>query len=388
MRRLPMVVLLAGAAGTAMLAAGQEQRFRAGTHSVSIYATVVDEEGRLVPNLTQDDFEIYDDGKRQPLTLFNNDTQPITIVVMLDRSGSMVRQFGLVSTAAEEFVTHLLPEDRARLGSFSGRVQIDPVTFTSDQTELIRILREDLQEAGPTPLWNAMSAAMTALAHESGRRVVLVFTDGHNSPERSDLGASFAEVRERSRAEEVMVYAIGLAGACTRGSMPPPAPKAGGTLFQGRGGPRLPGGPTGGGNFPGRILRPGRPVPGGRIGGIPIGGRPPIVDPRVGPGRGGRSVPLGPPPPNPRDLWDAPCTSKPDPDLKELARVGGGGYFELDATHQLAQTFTRVADELHRQYLLAFSPTLLDGKTHKIEVRVKHPGMVVRARETYIAAAK
>lgn len=386
MKRLPMVALLAGAAGTALVAAGQEQRFRAGTHSVSIYATVVDAEGRLVPNLTQDDFEVFDDGKRQPLTLFDNDTQPITIVVMLDRSGSMVRQFELVRDAAREFVTHLLPDDRARLGSFSGRVQIDPVSFTSDHRELIRILHEDLQEAGPTPLWNAMSAAMTAVAHESGRRVVLVFTDGHNSPDRPDLSVSLADVRERSRAEEIMVYAIGLAGACMRGSTPAPAP--GGILFQGRGGPRAPGGPVAGRGFPGRILRPGRPVPGGPIGGLPFGGRPPIVDPRVGPGRGGRSVPLGPPPPPPRDLWDAPCTSRPDPGLKELARVGGGGYFELDATHQLGETFTRVADELHRQYLLAFNPAALDGRTHKIEVRVRHAGMSVRARESYVAAAR
>src|SRR5262245_62016022 len=143
MKRLPMVLLLAGAAGTALFAAGQEQKFRTGTHSVSIYATVVDSEGRLVPDLTEDDFEVYDDGKRQSLTLFNNDTQPVTIVVMLDRSGSMARQFGLVRDAAEEFVTHLLPGDRARLGSFSNRIQIDPASFTSDQVELIKILHED-----------------------------------------------------------------------------------------------------------------------------------------------------------------------------------------------------------------------------------------------------
>ena len=381
MKRLPMVLLLAGAAGTALLAAGQEQKFRTGTHSVSIYATVVDSEGRLVPNLTQDDFEVYDDGKLQPLSLFNNDTQPVTIVVMLDRSGSMARQFSLVRDAAEEFVTHLLPDDKARLGSFSRRIQIDPAGFTGDQQELIRILREELQDSGPTPLWNAMSAAMTALAHESGRRVVLVFTDGHNSPERPDQSVSFAEVRERSRTEEIMVYAIGLAGACVR--TPDPAPDE--ILFQSVGGRGRPGGPSSGGGIAITRTRPGRIGPGPRMP-VPLGGIPIRRGPFV-PGRGKPGVTLTPPPP-PRDLWDTPCSTRPDPDLKELARVGGGGYFELDATHQLGATFTRVADELHRQYLLAFNPAALDGRTHRIEVRVKKPGLIVRARESYIATQK
>ena len=106
------------------------------------------------------------------------------------------------------------------------------------------------------------------------------------------------------------------------------------------------------------------------------------------PGRGGKPGVTMTPPPPPRDLWDTPCSTRPDPDLKELARVGGGGYFELDATHQLGATFARVADELHRQYLLAFNPAALDGRTHKIEVRDKKPGLTVRARESYIAATK
>ena len=69
--------------------AGQERSFRTGTDTVSVYASVVDREGRLVANLTKDDFQVFDDGKPQEITLFANDAQPITIVMMLDRSGSM-----------------------------------------------------------------------------------------------------------------------------------------------------------------------------------------------------------------------------------------------------------------------------------------------------------
>jgi Ca-activated chloride channel family protein len=78
--------------------------------------------------------------------------------------------------------------------------------------------------------------------------------------------------------------------------------------------------------------------------------------------------------------------TRPDRGLRRLAEETGGGYFELKKTDDLAPTFTRVAQELHSQYTLGFSPTLLDGKEHKLVVRMKQPGMTARARRTYIAA--
>ena len=80
--------------------------------------------------------------------------------------------------------------------------------------------------------------------------------------------------------------------------------------------------------------------------------------------------------------------SKPDSGLKRLAEETGGGYFELDKTADLAPTFTRVAQELHSQYVLGFTPALLDGKVHRLAVRVKRPGMTVRARKSYLASAE
>jgi hypothetical protein len=75
----------------------------------------------------------------------------------------------------------------------------------------------------------------------------------------------------------------------------------------------------------------------------------------------------------------------PDPDLRELASVGGGGYFELHPADDLRVTFGRVADELHHQYLLAFTATTLDHTLHRLEVRAHDPRMKVRARRTYLA---
>jgi len=78
--------------------------------------------------------------------------------------------------------------------------------------------------------------------------------------------------------------------------------------------------------------------------------------------------------------------SRPSRDLRKISDETGGGYFELQKTADLAPTFTRVAQELRSQYLLGFAPVALDGKVHKLEVRVAKTGMTVRARRSYLAA--
>jgi Ca-activated chloride channel family protein len=78
--------------------------------------------------------------------------------------------------------------------------------------------------------------------------------------------------------------------------------------------------------------------------------------------------------------------TRPDRGLRRLAEETGGGYFELKKTDDLAPTFSRVAQELHSQYTLGFTPTLLDGKEHKLVVRMNQPGMNARARRSYVAS--
>jgi Ca-activated chloride channel family protein len=78
--------------------------------------------------------------------------------------------------------------------------------------------------------------------------------------------------------------------------------------------------------------------------------------------------------------------TRPDRGLRRLAEETGGGYFELKKTDDLAPTFTRVAQELHSQYTLGFTPAALDGKEHKLVVRMKQPGLTARARRSYVAS--
>lgn len=382
MTRVYSAVFAVTLLAAATLFAHQEPTLRAGTHTVSVYASVVDRTGRLVTGLTKDDFTVLDDGKPQELTVFTGDVQPITIVIMLDRSGSVTQQYANVRAAAEQFVNSLGDSDRARIGSFSSAIRLDPDTFTSDRNQLIRILHEDLQGPGPTPLWNAASVAMTALGEETGRRVVLMFTDGYDNPMTAGSHVSLRDVRERSRSEEIMLYGIGLAIECAPAEDTGHAAFFGTPLFQrggggrggmGRGGPvpRMPGRI---GGLPPRVPFP-LPLP------PPMIPRPPGIDPpRGGDPYGGRSSTARP---------EQPCsTTEPDPGLREVAIDSGGGYFQLRTTDEMSGTFARVADELHRQYLLGFTPATLDGRTHALEVRMREDTLTVRARRSYVAVAK
>src|SRR5437762_359967 len=109
---------VAAAVTMAPLAARQQPTvFRAGTQIVPVFTTVVGPDGRLVTDLTKDDFEVYDDGRPQPITVFANEIQPISIVVMLDTSGSMTGNLRLLKDASVQLFTHLLPADKARVGN-------------------------------------------------------------------------------------------------------------------------------------------------------------------------------------------------------------------------------------------------------------------------------
>ncbi len=274
-----------------------QQTIRVSTLSVPVYVTVMDQEKRLVPDLIREDFEVLDNLKPQPLTVFENKPTPITTIVMLDTSGSMTTALDLVKAGAEQFLIRLQPDDQGQVGAFNDKIEFHPATsFTGNRDELVRSLK-DLDFGYPTRLYDAVDESITRLAEADGRKVVLVFTDGDDNSSHIGMG----KVMDHAREKDVMIYAIGLQN----------------DYFDGQ-----------------RHVR-----------------------------------------------------SEPDKGLRKLAEDTGGGYFELKRTADLGQTFTRVEEELHSQYVLGFSPETLDGKVHKLEVRLKKPGLTARARKTYLAAA-
>jgi Ca-activated chloride channel family protein len=289
-----LVVGLMAAVGHVDVTA-QQPIFRSSTRIVPVLTTVQDAQGRLVADLEKDQFTILDNGKPQEISLFLNETQPFTAVVMLDFSASMTASLDRLKSATEQFLIRMLPDDRAQVGAFSDKIQFSG-QFTSDRDDLIGALR-DLQFGNPTRLYDAIDQSITELEPVEGRKVVVAFTDGDDTASRRSMG----DALEHARDKETMIYAIGLESEFMVA--------------------------------PGRVQR-----------------------------------------------------TRPDRGLRKLADETGGGYFELKKTDELGPTFTRVAQELHALYTIGFTPTVLDGKEHKLEVRLKQPGMTARTRRSYVAS--
>jgi Ca-activated chloride channel homolog len=294
--RVLAAAIVAGALASAAIAAEQAPTFKTGTQVVSLFVTVADAQKRLVPDLTQDDFQVFDNEKLQPITYFDNSIHPINVVVMLDTSGSMTLTIDLLKEAAEQFIIRLLPDDKARIGAFNDKIQIN-ARWSSNRDQLATDIK-DLDYGNGTRLWDAVGVALDELKNIDGRRVILVFTDGDDTESKN---MNLGHVIERARADEVMIYAIGLESRYSNGQ--------------------------------GGMIR-----------------------------------------------------TKPDPGLRKVADETGGGYFELTKSSELAATFTKVAQELHSQYVIGFTPTQFDNRVHKLAVKMKQPGMTARARRSYLAA--
>src|SRR5262245_14793310 len=198
------------------LSATAEQRptFRGTSDNVRVFTTVTDRDGRLVTTLEQKDFEIRDEGKPQPITLFDNSPQPIRLIVLLDVSGSMQGNLPLLRESAEELFKRLRADDGIRVGTFGKDVSISP-TFTRDPRELRDALPRAIDPDAPTPLWRGIDEGIDVFktqADDGGRPVILVLSDGKDS---GPIGfrakvVSQVDVIERARELGVMVYGIGM----------------------------------------------------------------------------------------------------------------------------------------------------------------------------------
>src|SRR5215212_2844109 len=219
-----LVACLGGALGAGVR---QQPVFRGGSEAVRVFVTVTDRDGRLVTTLTQSDFEVRDEGKPQPVTQFDNNPQPIRLIVMLDVSGSMAGNLPLLRGAGAQLFARLRPDDVARVGTFGHEVAISPA-FTRDPGELRAALPTDIAPDAPTPLWRAIDEALDAFGGANDmRKVILVLSDGKDSGPLSfrKRPVSQADAIDRARREDVMIYAIGMR---SRGARPVPGMGPGG----------------------------------------------------------------------------------------------------------------------------------------------------------------
>lgn len=205
-------ILTASVLAVPHTAAQQPPSFKGSSDVVRVFATITDRDGRLVTTLTRDQFEVRDEGTPQPISQFDNTPQPIRLVVMLDVSASMRSNLPLLRGAADQLFARLRPDDVARVGSFGHEIIISP-SFTREARELRAALPQGIAPHAPTPLWHAIDKALDAFGEPGDtRRVILVLSDGQDSGPVSFRGRliSQAEVIDRARRDDVMIYAVGI----------------------------------------------------------------------------------------------------------------------------------------------------------------------------------
>lgn len=201
-------VLTAGS--SAQEESDQKYRFEVTVDMVNLSVTVVDENDRLVTDLIEEDFKVYEDGVPQELQVFSQENLPLRMVILLDTSASMQMKMGLAQEAAVQFVQSLKPADQVQVIEFNDRV-VTLAEFTSDFGLAAEAIRKTTPR-GSTSLYNALYIALRSVAQRrriDERQAIIVLSDGADT--RSLV--SFDDVLEVARKTDVMMYAISLRGS-------------------------------------------------------------------------------------------------------------------------------------------------------------------------------
>jgi Ca-activated chloride channel homolog len=207
--RFALAVLFAAAAATVL--AAQSQRIRSGVELVSLNVTATDGQGKFVTDLTEEEFEVYEDGAKQKLTFFSKTQQPISLALLLDTSASMEERMFIAQEAAIGFAKQLHKEDQAEVIDFDSQVRV-LAPFTNDAAALEKAIRTTTPN-GSTSLYNALYIALKELkkvkassASDIRRQAIVLLSDGDDT---SSL-IEFDQVLDLAKRSEVVIYAIGL----------------------------------------------------------------------------------------------------------------------------------------------------------------------------------
>jgi len=201
-------VIRIAAALILFISSQQPSTFHAETRLIVLRATVKNSRGELVTNLDRSAFTVYENDRKQPITLFRRDDVPVSLGLLIDNSGSMGPLRAKVEAAALAFVRASNPQDEAFVLNFADKTRVD-VPFTSDVTVLeAGIARVD--SIGGTALRDAVDAAEHYLREHAtrDRKILLVITDGKDNASM----VTMRQIQEAAERSETVVYAVGLFG--------------------------------------------------------------------------------------------------------------------------------------------------------------------------------
>jgi VWFA-related protein len=205
----PVRLALATLALAAATPAAGQPVFRSGVDLVHVGVTVVDRQGTPITSLQPEDFEIYEDGRRQEVQYFlrgedHAGDRPVRIGMLLDTSGSMAEDMRFTATAAIKFLKTIDWAEDITLVDFDTEVRVarfGPADFPR-LVERIRHRKPD----GWTALYDALGVYLDGATGEDGEKILVLYTDGGDT--RSAI--TFSEVRDLLRSADIVLYAIGL----------------------------------------------------------------------------------------------------------------------------------------------------------------------------------
>jgi Ca-activated chloride channel family protein len=308
---------------------------------VNVVATVTDDVGRHVSQLSANDFSVFEDGVPQKITHFTQDYDvPVSVGILLDTSGSMQGKMSAATAAVERFINNVHQDDDIFLMTFARGIQLEQ-DFTSDRRKLSRALN-NITISGGTVLYDALQEGLDKIRHgRHDKRAILVISDGFDAGSRK---TKLDQLLGSIRSAEVLVYGLGTAPTVYAD----PAEHVPFTLPTQRSTAR----------GPARV-----------------------TNPRQGP------LQRGSPPPSGLNAVNMNV-------MKQFAENSGGQAFLLTDTFidddgpEIDKVLTTIAAELRAQYTLGYYPSAPDnGKLHTIKITTS-AGHSVRTRTGYLGSDK
>lgn len=327
---------------------GEGDVVRVNTTLVSIPVSVMDRNGRFIPDLRKNDFRIFEDGVEQEVAYFASVEKPFTVALVIDTSASTQFRLDEIQDAAIAFINQLRPDDRVLVVSFDEQVRV-LAEATNDRYVLRDAIRRT-HTGGNTKLYDAVDFVINQrLNRVSGRKAIVLFTDGVDTASKH---ATYQTTIRDAEELDALIYPVQYDTYNDAGGM------GGGTTWPTS--RRVPHSTTG-------ILID---ILGGVLGG---GGG----NVRIGGGGGG--------PGSSRDDY-----MRADAYLHDLSYKTGARLYRADTTRDLTQSFALIAEELRLQYSLGYYPKAQApaGTRRQIKVRVMRPDLVVRARDSYITGSQ
>jgi len=312
------------------------------TTLVTVPVSVMDRDGRYVPNLQKSDFRIWEDGIEQQVAFFSSVDKPFSLVLMIDTSNSTRFRLEDIQEAAITFVNQLRPDDRVMVFSFDDDLKV-LTDFTNDRSRLNKAIRR-VHPGDGTRLYDAVDMVINQkLSQVQGRKAVVLFTDGVDTTSRR---ASYQSTVLDAEELDALIYPVQYD-----------------TFMDVSGGGSW---PSGGGSWPGGRTDD---VFAQILGGI-FGGR-----------RGGRGGGGG----------GAAGTSRRDYEianqyLQDLGEKTGARKYQAETLDNVGSAFSNIAEELRRQYSVGYYPKRppQSGERRQIRVRVNQPNLAVRTRDSYV----